>query len=140
MSGAEARDWVQWLRAGFDALAVGGGTAKADDPSLTVRGAVQPVRPPIRVVLDRRAELPLDSALVKTARETPTLALVGRDTPAAARGGAAGRRASRWRPPTARPRRWPRWRDAASPACWSRVAASWRGAFSRRTSWTGCTW
>lgn len=84
VSGSAARDWVQWLRAGFDALAVGGGTVKADDPSLTVRGPVQPVRPPIRVVLDRRAELPLDSTLVKTAREVPTLALVGRDTPAAA--------------------------------------------------------
>lgn len=83
VSGTEARDFVQWLRAGFEAIAVGGGTARADDPSLTVRGAVQPVRPPLRVVLDRRAELPPASRLARTARETPTLALLGRDTPPA---------------------------------------------------------
>ncbi len=86
VSGTAARDWVQWLRAGFDAIAVGGGTAKMDDPSLTVRGVTRPARPPLRVVLDRRAELPVSSALVRTARETPTLALLGRDAPAKAAG------------------------------------------------------
>ena len=84
VSGPEARDFVQWLRAGFDAIAVGGGTARVDDPSLTVRGAVLPPRPPLRVVLDRRAELPPAATLVRTARETPTLALLGRDAPPAA--------------------------------------------------------
>ena len=78
VSGPEAREFVQWLRAGFDAIAVGLGTVRADDPRLTVRGAVVPAKPPRRVVLDRRAELPLDAAVVRTARETPTLALVGR--------------------------------------------------------------
>ena len=38
ISGAEARAFVHWLRAGFDAIGVGGVTARADDPSLTVRG------------------------------------------------------------------------------------------------------
>ena len=83
VSGAEAREYVQWLRAGFDAIAVGGSTARADDPSLTVRGPVVPARPPLRVVLDRNAELPAGAALVKSARETPTLALLGREAPAA---------------------------------------------------------
>jgi diaminohydroxyphosphoribosylaminopyrimidine deaminase/5-amino-6-(5-phosphoribosylamino)uracil reductase len=83
VSGPESRDFVQWLRAGFDAIAVGGGTVRADDPSLTVRGAVVPARPPLRVVLDRRAELPPAAALVRTARETPTLVLLGREVPAA---------------------------------------------------------
>jgi diaminohydroxyphosphoribosylaminopyrimidine deaminase / 5-amino-6-(5-phosphoribosylamino)uracil reductase len=82
VSGTEARDFVQWLRAGFDAIAVGGGTVRADDPSLTVRGAVVPARPPLRVVLDRKAELPPTAALVRTARETPTLVLLGREAPA----------------------------------------------------------
>ncbi|HXY19853.1 MAG TPA: bifunctional diaminohydroxyphosphoribosylaminopyrimidine deaminase/5-amino-6-(5-phosphoribosylamino)uracil reductase RibD [Gemmatimonadales bacterium] len=80
ISGEAAREYVQWLRAGFDAIAVGGGTVKADDPGLTVRGAVRPARPPLRVVLDRRGELPPGSTLVRSARETPTLALVGRDS------------------------------------------------------------
>ena len=79
ISGPEARDFVQWLRAGFDALGVGGGTAKADDPGLTVRGSVVPATPPLRVVFDRRGELSPESKLARTARETPTLALVGRD-------------------------------------------------------------
>jgi diaminohydroxyphosphoribosylaminopyrimidine deaminase/5-amino-6-(5-phosphoribosylamino)uracil reductase len=79
VSGTEARDFVQWLRAGFDAIAVGGGTVRADNPNLTVRGPVVPTRPPLRVVLDRKAELPLDAALVRTARDTPTLALLGGD-------------------------------------------------------------
>jgi diaminohydroxyphosphoribosylaminopyrimidine deaminase / 5-amino-6-(5-phosphoribosylamino)uracil reductase len=91
VSGEQARDFVQWLRAGFEAIAVGGGTARADDPSLTVRGAVRPVKPPLRVVLDRRAELPLEARLVRTAREAPTLALLGRDAPEA---GAAALRAA----------------------------------------------
>ena len=39
-----ARDYVHWLRAGFDAIGVGGRTARADDPSLTVRGPVDAAR------------------------------------------------------------------------------------------------
>ena len=54
ISGAAARDYVHWLRAGFDAIAVGGRTARADDPTLTVRGAVHPRVPPGRIVFDRR--------------------------------------------------------------------------------------
>ena len=42
LSAQPARDFVQWLRAGFDAIAVGGVTARADDPSLTVRGPLVP--------------------------------------------------------------------------------------------------
>lgn len=72
ISGPEARDWVQWLRAGFDAIAVGAGTARADDPSLTVRGPLQPRQPPLRVVFDRQGLLPPTLALVRGARETPT--------------------------------------------------------------------
>lgn len=81
VTGEAARDYVHWLRAGFDAVAVGGGTAKADDPSLTVRGAVTPVKPPLRVVLDRHGELPPGSTLARTSREVPTLALIGRSAP-----------------------------------------------------------
>lgn len=73
ISGPEARDWVQWLRAGHDALAVGGGTARSDDPSLTVRGILQPRRAPLRVVFTRRAELPATLVVARTAREVPTV-------------------------------------------------------------------
>jgi diaminohydroxyphosphoribosylaminopyrimidine deaminase/5-amino-6-(5-phosphoribosylamino)uracil reductase len=85
VSEGEAREFVHWLRAGFDAIAVGAGTATADDPSLTVRGPVVPGRPPLRVVLDRRGEVPHTAAVVRTAREVPTLIFLGREAPPAAR-------------------------------------------------------
>ena len=72
VSGAAARERVHWLRAGFDAVAVGGRTAWSDDPSLTVRGPVTPRRPPRRVVIERSPALEPTQTLARTARETPT--------------------------------------------------------------------
>lgn len=72
ISGAAARDYVHWLRAGFSAIAVGGDTARSDDPSLTVRGAVMPPLPPRRVIFDRRLDQLERLTLVQTAREIPT--------------------------------------------------------------------
>src|SRR5262249_23062737 len=40
VTGPEARDFVHWLRAGFEAVGAGLGTVRADDPQLTVRGPV----------------------------------------------------------------------------------------------------
>jgi len=82
ITGEPARDWVQWLRAGHDAIAVGAGTAAADDPQLTARGDVQPQKPPLRVVFDARAELPLSGKLATSARHAPVAALVRPDAPA----------------------------------------------------------
>lgn len=82
ISGEEARAWVHWLRAGFDAIGVGLGTVRADDPELTVRGAVTPLATPLRVVFDTRAELPATAALRRTATEAPTLVLAGAQAPA----------------------------------------------------------
>lgn len=45
ISGEEARDYVHWLRAGFDAIAVGGHTARVDNASLTVRATSSPGGP-----------------------------------------------------------------------------------------------
>src|SRR5207302_10505823 len=82
ITGETARDWVHWLRAGFDAIAVGGTTALKDDPQLTVRGAVTPRRPPIRVVFDRRAMLNETVNLVSTAHAVPTWVMASPDAPA----------------------------------------------------------
>jgi diaminohydroxyphosphoribosylaminopyrimidine deaminase / 5-amino-6-(5-phosphoribosylamino)uracil reductase len=76
ISGEQAQDYVQWLRAGFGAIAVGGRTARFDDPSLTVRGSVRPRIPPRRVVFDSAADLGPQLTLVRTAAETPTIAVV----------------------------------------------------------------
>jgi diaminohydroxyphosphoribosylaminopyrimidine deaminase / 5-amino-6-(5-phosphoribosylamino)uracil reductase len=83
ISGEGARGYVQWLRAGFDAIAVGGRTARVDDPALTVRGEVQPRILPQRVVFDRAADLGPHLKLVRTAGEIPTVAVVAPDADAA---------------------------------------------------------
>ncbi|HET9464907.1 MAG TPA: bifunctional diaminohydroxyphosphoribosylaminopyrimidine deaminase/5-amino-6-(5-phosphoribosylamino)uracil reductase RibD [Gemmatimonadales bacterium] len=76
ISGEAARDYVQWLRAGFDAIAVGGRTARLDDPSLTVRGPVRPLAAPRRVVFDRAADLGPHLTMLRTAGDTPTIVVV----------------------------------------------------------------
>ena len=56
ISGPAAREWVQQLRARCDAVIVGGGTVRADDPLLTSRGRRSPE--PLRVVFSRSLDLP----------------------------------------------------------------------------------
>jgi diaminohydroxyphosphoribosylaminopyrimidine deaminase/5-amino-6-(5-phosphoribosylamino)uracil reductase len=68
-----SRKEVQRLRANVDAIAVGLGTVRADDPQLTARGSIRPRVTPMRVVFDRNAETALDATLVRTAKETPTV-------------------------------------------------------------------
>jgi len=82
VSGEQARDYVQWLRAGFDAIAVGGTTALRDNPRLTVRGSVTPRQAPVRVVFDRRAMLNPGVHLVRTAHEVPTWVVASPEAPA----------------------------------------------------------
>jgi diaminohydroxyphosphoribosylaminopyrimidine deaminase/5-amino-6-(5-phosphoribosylamino)uracil reductase len=77
ISGAVARAQVQILRAETDAILVGIGTAVADDPQLTVRLPGLEERSPIRIVLDRRLDLPLASKLVRTARDVPLIVVAG---------------------------------------------------------------
>jgi diaminohydroxyphosphoribosylaminopyrimidine deaminase/5-amino-6-(5-phosphoribosylamino)uracil reductase len=78
ISGPGARALVHRWRAAADAVAVGIGTAVADDPMLTARDVEVPAgRTALRVVLDPHARMPLDRALLATAREAPVLAVVG---------------------------------------------------------------
>lgn len=67
------------LRGFMDAIVVGIGTALADDPILTARPAGP--RIPMRVVLDTKGRLPMTSQLVRGARETPTMVVVGSGAP-----------------------------------------------------------
>ncbi|XUY25770.1 bifunctional diaminohydroxyphosphoribosylaminopyrimidine deaminase/5-amino-6-(5-phosphoribosylamino)uracil reductase RibD [Agrobacterium sp. rho-8.1] len=76
ITGPESRQAVHALRAHCDAILVGIGTAIADDPELTVRIAGQEYRSPVRIVMDRRLELPVGSMLVLTARDVATLVVV----------------------------------------------------------------
>ena len=70
VTGPEARRRVHGMRLSHDAVLVGGGTARADDPSMTVRGFGS-VRQPVRVVASKSLDLPRPSALWETAREIP---------------------------------------------------------------------
>jgi len=78
ISNEQSRAEVQRLRANVDAIAVGIGTVRADDPQLTARGPIRPRVAPMRVIFDRNAETPLDSKLVKTARDIPTVVFAHR--------------------------------------------------------------
>jgi len=73
LSSDEARKRVQELRHEYDAILVGGTTVAVDDPSLTDRSGLPRRRPLVRIVLDGHLATPVESKLVQTARETPTI-------------------------------------------------------------------
>jgi diaminohydroxyphosphoribosylaminopyrimidine deaminase/5-amino-6-(5-phosphoribosylamino)uracil reductase len=79
ISGPDSRALVHRWRADADAVAVGIGTAIADDPMLTARDVDGDLRQPIRVVFDGQARLPLDGALVRSAAEVPVVVFVAED-------------------------------------------------------------
>jgi diaminohydroxyphosphoribosylaminopyrimidine deaminase / 5-amino-6-(5-phosphoribosylamino)uracil reductase len=65
----EARAHAQLLRHQHDAILVGVGTVIADNPLLTDRSGLARRRPLLRVILDSRLRLPLDSRIVQTAKD-----------------------------------------------------------------------
>jgi diaminohydroxyphosphoribosylaminopyrimidine deaminase/5-amino-6-(5-phosphoribosylamino)uracil reductase len=102
ISGPDSRHRAHQWRAECDAVAVGIGTALADDPQLTARfGEFEPdardanggpgdgddsllVRQPRRVVFDSLGRLPIDSRLIRDAREIPLTVVVSRAAPRSA--------------------------------------------------------
>lgn len=80
ITGPEARRQVHAERMRHDAVMVGAGTARADDPGLTVRGMGQ-VPQPVRVVVASRLDIPRDSTLARTARDVPVWLVHGPDAP-----------------------------------------------------------
>ncbi|MGI8749695.1 MAG: bifunctional diaminohydroxyphosphoribosylaminopyrimidine deaminase/5-amino-6-(5-phosphoribosylamino)uracil reductase RibD [Thermoleophilaceae bacterium] len=77
ISGVAARARAHRWRSECDAVAVGIGTARADDPLLTARVEGAP-RQPVRIVFDSEAALAADSQLVRTAAEVPVLLVCSR--------------------------------------------------------------
>ena len=71
ISGEQSRALVHEMRAGCDAVMVGAGTARRDDPELSVR--LVDGRNPVRVVVSRDGELPPQAKLL--AGDVPTILL-----------------------------------------------------------------
>ena len=67
----ESRDFVHQLRNKYSCIMAGIGTVLADDPLLTCR--IPGGRNPTRIICDSSLRLPLDSQLVQTARDVPTI-------------------------------------------------------------------
>ena len=78
ISSAESRESVHQMRAWSDAVMVGAGTVRADDPRLTAR-EVACDRQPLRVVVDGSLTLRRDAALVKTLHQGPVLVVCATD-------------------------------------------------------------
>lgn len=84
ISSVESRELVHRWRVECDAVAIGIGTALADDPLLTARieGAASQ---PARVVFDSGARLPIESALVASVDEAPLIVVCAPEAPSAKR-------------------------------------------------------
>lgn len=85
ITGPVADGIVHLWRSHADAILVGIGTARADDPSLTVRLPGLSERSPLRVVLDSELRLQPASVLARTAHDVPTLVVTTRRAPSHAR-------------------------------------------------------
>nr|WP_128253960.1 bifunctional diaminohydroxyphosphoribosylaminopyrimidine deaminase/5-amino-6-(5-phosphoribosylamino)uracil reductase RibD [Falsirhodobacter deserti] len=70
ITGPQSRRLVHLMRLQHDAVMVGIGTAMADDPELTVRD-MGAARQPVRIVLDSRLRLPVNSRLGRSAGQVP---------------------------------------------------------------------
>lgn len=77
VTGPESRAFAHRLRAEADAILVGAGTARDDDPELTCRLPGLSARSPVRVVLAGSLELPHELKLLRTAPDVPTWIFTG---------------------------------------------------------------
>ncbi len=74
----KSRKFVHELRNQYMSIMVGVGTIIADDPTLDTRRD-EVSRNPIRIILDPKLEIPLDSKVIKTAKDIQTILVTGLD-------------------------------------------------------------
>jgi len=72
ITGPAARRDVHLLRSHSDAILIGAGTARIDNPRLTVRG-IKNARQPLRVIVTRSGKLPRSLHLLRDARRHETV-------------------------------------------------------------------
>lgn len=80
ITGALARRSVHAERMRHDAVMVGAGTARMDDPTLTVRD-MGAVRQPVRVIVSRKLDVPYGSKLRHTMDQAPLWIIHSADAP-----------------------------------------------------------
>jgi diaminohydroxyphosphoribosylaminopyrimidine deaminase/5-amino-6-(5-phosphoribosylamino)uracil reductase len=76
ISSEEANFLVHKIRSEYDSIMVGIGTIKTDNPKLTVRNVPVKQKPPIRIIVDSTASLPLESYVAKSAKKIKTILAV----------------------------------------------------------------
>ena len=107
LTGPAARKHAHRMRSEADAVVIGSGTARADDPRLTARGFKSP-RQPLRVVCDTSLTLPLTLKLFGRRLASGTVVACATDAPRARERALAARGVGVWR--------LPRTADGVSPA------------------------
>ncbi len=78
ITGEQARKKVHQDRSRFMAIMVGVGTVIADNPELTSR--IENGKNPIRIICDTHLRTPINSKIVSTAREIPTIIATAEDS------------------------------------------------------------
>jgi diaminohydroxyphosphoribosylaminopyrimidine deaminase / 5-amino-6-(5-phosphoribosylamino)uracil reductase len=73
ISGEAARAEVHKLRASVDAVMIGAGTARADNPSLLARTDPARARQPMRVVVSTRLDIPFEGRLFEQLTQSPLI-------------------------------------------------------------------
>jgi diaminohydroxyphosphoribosylaminopyrimidine deaminase/5-amino-6-(5-phosphoribosylamino)uracil reductase len=76
ITGKQSREHVHWLRAGSDAIMVGSGTVRTDDPQLTTRTSASKGGDAIRVIVDGDASMSPASRMLNMESSAPTLIAV----------------------------------------------------------------
>lgn len=77
ITGTSARRYVHQLRHAADAIMVGSGTVRADNPSLTARLDDRPTRDPIRVILDSGLNIEEDATVLHQESTAQTVIVTG---------------------------------------------------------------
>jgi diaminohydroxyphosphoribosylaminopyrimidine deaminase / 5-amino-6-(5-phosphoribosylamino)uracil reductase len=81
VTGPAARNFVHTVRHAADAIMVGIGTVKQDDPSLTTRLEGQKSKDPLRIVLDTHLSISENARLLNIGSDADTLLVTGADVP-----------------------------------------------------------